>query len=147
VRKRRLRRPVISHYQEEHVSDQDFFFDEDEKPSKPAPSKSSAKSSSAKPVATSAKSTSAPAGGFELTWTITALIGVVALLLGVIVGYAIPKGADIASPTTPTSTQTSAPQLTPEQLSTGELPAGHPSVGGASGAATGSAAGTGTTGN
>jgi len=111
------------------VSDQDFFFDEDEKPAKPAASKSSPKSSSAKPAA---KSAPAPSGGIELTWTVTALIGVVALLLGVIVGYAIPKGTDIASPdTTATQTGTNAPQLTPEQLSSGQLPAGHPAIGGA----------------
>jgi hypothetical protein len=134
------------------VSDQDFFFDEDEKPAKGtpakgAPAKSSSKSSSAKPAAASSKSAPQATGGLELTWTITALIGVVALLLGVIVGYAIPKGADIAEPVAPAQSQTNAPQLTPEQLSTGELPAGHPAIGGASGAATGSAASSGTTGN
>ena len=125
------------------MSDQDFFFDEDEKPAKPAAPKSSAKSSSGKPAA---KSAPAPAGGVELTWTVTALIGVVALLLGVIVGYAIPKGTEIASPdTTATQGQTTAPQLTPEQMSSGQLPAGHPSIGGASGGATGTAPASGET--
>jgi hypothetical protein len=126
------------------VSDQDFFFDEDEKAapkaSKPAPKGSPAKT--AKPAPKQPTASAAPSSGFELTWTITALIAVVTLLVGVIIGYAIPKGVQDVG--TGTTSSTSAPQLTPEQMSTGELPAGHPDITGMSSGATSS---TTTTGN
>jgi len=115
------------------VSDQDFFFDEDEKPAgKPAQKQGS--NPSAKDVPVKGKSASAPSGGIELTWTITALIGVVALLLGVIVGYAIPKNAQEVTAGSPA--QQTAPQLSPEQLSSGQLPSGHPDIGPSSATAT-----------
>jgi hypothetical protein len=120
------------------VSDQDFFFEEDEKASeKPAssakqsgskqPTKSAPKSA---PKSTPKSAAPQPSGGMELTWTVVALIAVVALLLGVIVGYAIPKGADSLTSDVPAAT-TSAPQLSPDQLKSGQLPAGHPAIGGA----------------
>ena len=120
------------------MSDQDFFFDEDEKPadkSAKAPAKQTAKQPAKK-----AAPAAAP-GGIELTWTVTALIGIVALLLGVIVGYAIPKGAQQVGTTGTTAgaAQQQAPQLSPDQMSSGELPAGHPDISGASGGSTGSA--------
>ncbi len=130
------------------MSDQDFFFDEDEKPADKSAPKAAAKQGS-KPSASSkttpakgGKNASAPAGGVELTWTITALIGVVALLLGVIVGYAIPKSTTTdqgAAPLVPGQVQ--APQLSPEELQSGQLPPNHPNISGATGAATGTASG------
>jgi hypothetical protein len=71
------------------------------------------------------------------------LIGVAALLLGIVVGMLIQSGMSanqVASPTQQPqlqqqgAPQQAAPQLTPEQLQGGELPPGHPSIG-----ATGSA--------
>ncbi len=131
------------------MSDQDFFFDEDEKPAKPQSKSAPAK----KPAASAAKSarpaakTAAAAPEQSVTYTIAALIGVAALLLGVIVGILLPinvGGAQTATPETPGGANgaMSAPQLSPEQMQSGQLPPGHPSVG--SGAATGSAPATGT---
>ena len=124
------------------MSDQDFFFDEDEKPAEKPAAKAGSKQASKAPAkgapAKAAKNAPAQSGGLELTWTITALIAVVALLLGVIVGYAIPKSGATASDSAAPVTGQEAPQLTPEQMSTGELPPGHPSIGGSTGA-TGSA--------
>ena len=122
------------------MSDQDFFFDEDEQPAakaadkgKAAPPKAPAKGAPAK----GAKSAPAQAsGGIELTWTITALIGVVALLLGVIIGYAIPNSSSVETTGSTTTQQQVAPQLTPEEMQSGTLPQGHPDI---SGMASGSA--------
>lgn len=134
------------------MSDQDFFFDEEEKPAQkqtPASSKSGSKQTSAgskpdnkQPAKVTPKSAPAPqqSGGIELTWTVVALIGIVALLVGVIVGYAIPKGSTADSTGLPTQ---AAPQLSPDQLESGQLPPGHPNIGGGSSAATGSATTTG----
>jgi hypothetical protein len=124
------------------VSDQDFFFDEDEKPAK-----SQSKSASAnKPASSPAKggSKNAPAAPAQsVTYSIAALIGIAALLLGIIVGILLPINVGGAQTATPDAglTQTGAvqaPQLTPEQMQNGQLPPGHPSVGGSTGA-TGSA--------
>lgn len=128
------------------MSDQDFFFDEDEKPApKEAPAAKPAPKPGPKPAgkpapAQKAAPASAPArssSAIEITWTVAALIAVVALLLGVIVGYAIPKGSSSAD----TVQTTTAPQLSPQQLQSGQLPPGHPDIGGAgaSSGATGSA--------
>lgn len=135
------------------MSDQDFFFDEDEKPAskaaektqKPAAKPAASKNAPAKAGASSAAPTG---GGIELTWTVTALIAVVTLLLGVIVGYAIPKGSTVDTGTTGltgTSGQ-QAPQLSPEQLQSGTLPEGHPNIGG-TGGSTGTTGSAVTTGN
>jgi hypothetical protein len=62
--------------------------------------------------------------------TIAGLIGVVALLAGVIIGILIPTGTSQPAVTTPTTPAVSAPELTPEQLQNGELPQGHPEIGG-----------------
>ena len=61
--------------------------------------------------------------------TVAALIGVVALLLGVIIGIVIPSGGDSTPAPTATTGGVSAPQLSPEQLESGSLPEGHPDVG------------------
>jgi len=74
--------------------------------------------------------------------TIAILIGVIGILLGAVIGLFI--GKSLAVPTAAvvpaaTTTGQSAPQLTPEQLQGGQLPKGHPAIGGA-GAATGTPA-------
>jgi hypothetical protein len=66
--------------------------------------------------------------------TIAILIGVIGILLGAVIGLFVGRSMAVpsvaVSPTTgaPAATQ-QAPQLTPEQLQGGQLPAGHPSVG------------------
>lgn len=122
--------------------DQDFFFDESEpakEETKPAAKKSApAKGSSKAPAP-------APAGEQMVTLTVTVLTGVVAVLIGVIIGIFV--GRSMAAPVTGavpttagTGTTEQAPQLTNEQMQSGELPAGHPQIGGgASTGATGSA--------
>jgi len=66
--------------------------------------------------------------------TVAILIGVIGILLGAVIGLFVGKSMAVPSVTAgtgaPAATQ-QAPQLTPEQLQGGELPAGHPSVGGA----------------
>jgi len=133
------------------VSDQDFFFDEDEKPEeKPEPKKSG--SSSTKQAPAEARSTVAPASERTVTMTVASLIGVVALLVGVIVGILIPAGGSTSLPApTQGGTGVSAPQLSPEELESGSLPEGHPDITGMGGeaapptdTATGSAGATGT---
>ena len=76
----------------------------------------------------------------SVTYSIAALIGVAALLLGVIVGILLPINVGGASTATPDATPeqhrraaVQAPQLTPEQMQSGQLPPGHPSVGAARG--------------
>jgi hypothetical protein len=114
------------------VSDQDFFFDEDEQP-KPAekataPTKKSGSSGSA---------SRPPASGGEqsVSMTVAVLIGVVTMLLGVIIGLFIGRGMATPAVVAPTGTGTTpqqqgAPQLSPEQLEGGQLPEGHPDIGG-----------------
>jgi hypothetical protein len=125
------------------VSEQDFFFDEDEQPKQPA--KQSAKSSDSTKSSKPAAASSTPG---SVTTTVTALVGVVALLIGVILGIFV--GQSLATPTvsgnggisTPTQGapqqggmgqggtggEQAAPQLTPEQMQGGELPQGHPDI-------------------
>jgi hypothetical protein len=128
------------------VSDQDFFFDEDEKPAAKSQSKGSASKGNASPAKSGrpAAKNAAPAQQQSVTYTVAALVGVAALLLGVIIGILLPINVGSATTATPdagltgTSGQTQAPALTNEQMQSGQLPAGHPSIGGSSGA-TGSA--------
>lgn len=120
------------------MSDQDFFFDEDEQPkkeaAKPAPA---AKKGASAPAKTAAPAAS---GVQSVSMTVTALVGVIALLAGVIIGIVLPVGGgsepvptSVTAPTTGAG-GSSAPQLTPEQLQGGELPAGHPDIGGSTAA-------------
>jgi len=116
------------------VSDQDFFFDEDEQPKADAPKASGSKkgSSSSKAAA------SAPAAQSN-SMTVTILVGVIAALLGVIIGIFVGRSLAAPAAVVPTtgapqggtSTEQQAPQLSPEQLEGGELPKGHPDIGGA----------------
>lgn len=131
------------------MSDQDFFFDEDEQPKaaeKSAPAKrtgGSSKSAGAK----SSKSAAAPeaaAGAQSVSMTIAGLIGVIALLVGVIIGILLPLDGSTGTAgvgATGSPAGQTAPQLSPEQMQ-GGLPQGHPdinSMGGGATAATGSA--------
>jgi len=109
------------------VSDQDFFFDEDEQP-KAKPAKASTKSEG-KPSAPRSKAP-APTAAQTVSLTVAGLIAVCTLLLGVIIGIALPSG-DTATTAAPTESQViAAPSLSPDQLETGELPSGHPEIGG-----------------
>lgn len=124
------------------MSDQDFFFDEDEKPAAKSQSKGAPPK---KPTTPSGKSPSPPeyTPDRSVSYSIAALMAVAALLLGVIVGIVLPVNVGSQSPATNTGTSgtgASAPQLSPEQLQSGQLPPGHPNVGAAGSAtATGSA--------
>lgn len=139
------------------MSDQDFDFGD-------APKAESKKKTSAPKADSKANAkASAPAvstGGFEMTYTITALIAVVTLLVGLIGGIFIGKSITPATITYEaqgdSGTQTmqemmggdeaegaggeiapgSAPALTEEQVQQGQtgMPAGHPDVSGGAGA-------------
>jgi hypothetical protein len=137
------------------VSDQDFFFDEeDDKPaekptakstSKPAPRKTTAsRTTAAKTAGTKAAApkspqkaptTSAPApaaGGFfdqNVNMAIASLAVVCALLLGMVVGLYVgeSRGSGSIDTSSTTNTSVAAPQLTQQQLAA-PLPTGHPAI-------------------
>lgn len=120
------------------MSDQDFFFDEDEQPQK-----GSAKAAPTSKSAPAAKAAAA-APAAQSPMTVMILVGVVAALLGVIIGIFVGRSmvqpAVVATPTTTAPTgQQAAPQLSPDQLQGGELPEGHPDIGSMGGGATGEA--------
>jgi hypothetical protein len=144
------------------LSDQDFFFEDEEDDAEKTASKkpaakgaSSASKSSPKPAgrpaAKSSPAKAAPAkaaapqqeqGGFlaqQVSMTVVGLIAVIALLVGVIGGYVLGGASQPPQEAAAPATQ-QAPTLTQEQINAGQLPAGHPSISGgaASGAATGS---------
>jgi hypothetical protein len=124
------------------VSDQDFFFDEEEevaekapRPSSRQPQKSAPKRSGKNEPKVAPRASAAPAASGSLiekqvSLTVAALMTVIGLLLGVIIGFVIPDGGTVSSSGTVTpATGSTAPQLSPEQLDTGVLPEGHPPVG------------------
>lgn len=135
------------------MSDQDFFFDDEdaapekaqavEKPSgqQRKPAKAAPKAS--KPSAVTDAQATGSGQLFEqnVTLAVAALLMVIALLIGVIIGIFV--GGAISGPATPASSITApettgggnAAPLSPDQLNSGELPAGHPDIGGG-GAAT-----------
>jgi len=125
------------------VSDQDFFFDEDEKPAAKAPVKKAGGATGAARASKVAAPAAEPASTVAtVTMAVAILIGVIGILIGAIGGIFIGRGlasTTVASPaaTAPaapgTGTEAGAPQLSPEQLQ-GDLPSGHPAIG--SGAAT-----------
>ncbi len=122
------------------MSDQDFFFDEDEKVDEEVAEKPASKKANGKPAPrqTAPRQSAAgySGGGQSVTMTVASLIAVVALLVGVIIGILIPAGASTpTSPAANTSGSVSAPQLTDEQIQ-GGVPEGHPDI---SGMATGTA--------
>lgn len=124
------------------MSDQDFFFDEDEQPTP-------ARVAKAAPEADETQAVVSVAGAQGISMAVASLIGVIALLAGVIVGVLLPignapsatTGTVATTPSVPGGTGgtggtgggSTAPQLTPEQLKGGELPAGHPDIGKLSG--------------
>jgi len=122
------------------VSDQDFFFDEEEAAptSKPRQSRSASRAKSA-PAAPERESSRG--GSFfaqDVSMSIAALMSVIGLLLGVIVGIVIPDqgGSATTNATQTLAPQTPvAPQLTEEQLNSG-LPEGHPDISGMAGGET-----------
>ena len=83
--------------------------------------------------------------------TVTALVGVVAASVGVIIGIFV--GQSLAGPAIPVTTavpgqralwaprRRPAPQLSPEQLQGGELPQGHPDIGSGGGSPSGETTG------
>jgi hypothetical protein len=120
------------------VSDQDFFFDEEEESAKPAPqteSKGSAKTVGKSPAPRPRQTASPSASGgsfFEqnVSMAVAGLMTVIGLLIGVILGYVVAPDA-VATNTGITGTGTgTAPSLTQDQLNSGSLPAGHPDISG-----------------
>ena len=114
------------------MSEQDFFFDEEpdaKAPKAPKAPVTPPKSSVTAPEAVAASTDQ------STTWAVAALIGVIGLLLGAILGFVL---GDALAGTTSTDTAATAPapitgtqpapELTTEQISAGELPAGHPAV-------------------
>lgn len=123
------------------MSDQDFFFDEEDGAKPEKKTSTPAKSPSANRPAAKRPAAPASASFFEqsVSMSIAALMAVIALLVGVIVGFVIPTGTATPSVTAATSageTTQAAPQLTEEQLNSPTLPAGHPDLSGMSGGAT-----------
>lgn len=126
------------------MSDKDFFFDEDETQDQPPAKSGEAKPATRRKAAASAEidpvesytapSSSVSFGMQSVSMTVAALIGVVALLTGVIIGMFIPGGptASVGTSGMPGGGAPSAPapQLTPEQLEGGQLPPGHPPLDG-----------------
>lgn len=132
------------------MSDQDFFFDDDEGPKKPAKSETdTSKSTSAKkpasPGPSSAKtsSPSAPEAAYavpfferDTTMAVASLLAVIGLLVGVIGGYLLAGSLTNPAASVPPATNGAvAPApggtpgaLTPDQLKGGQLPAGHPTI-------------------
>ncbi len=119
------------------MSDQDFFFDEEEETAREA-AKSSSKSgakaapaprkSAPKPDTQVAASSASP---FEqsVSMTVAALMTAIGLLVGVIIGFVVAPDSPTVSNGTATDTGVAAPQLSEDQLNSGELPAGHPDIG------------------
>jgi hypothetical protein len=133
------------------VSDQDFFSEgeetepKDDKATKAsgrtAPAKSGPKPASKAPAKATTAKVEQPATSFfdqTVTMAMAILLAVVGLLLGMIVGYFVFSGGAQTTATAPdslqtpstTGTGTAAPPLTQDQLNAGQLPAGHPKVGG-----------------
>lgn len=129
--------------------DQDFFSEGEEsesKTEKPAAKGTSAKTSSSKPAskAVAAKvapkpAAKAPASSSffdqQISVAMASLVAIVALLVGVI-GTMLFVGTPSTTTTPANSFQgtggAAAPQLTPDQLNSGQLPAGHPAIPGTS---------------
>lgn len=129
------------------MNDQDFFFEEESnakasaaKGSK-ASAKAPAKSSVTAPARTSSKAAPRAAANDPVaadqstTWAVAVLIGVIGLLLGAILGFML--GSTIAKSTAvapaaassaASSSSEQAPALSSDQISAGQLPAGHPAV-------------------
>lgn len=112
------------------MSDQDFFFDDEEEKQEEAPKASKP----AAPKAAARRPAAAAPMSFwnqSVTTTITALVAVIAMLVGVIVGIALPVGGSggtvVNTGGVGTGPGVSAPALSPEELG-GELPPDHPPI-------------------
>lgn len=118
------------------MSDKDFFFDEDETlegTSAEAPAATGNERTRTSRAGRAAPAAAAPTFGTQsVSMTVAALFSVVALLAGIIIGILIPAGPGrgVPAPTITGGQSTPAPQLTPEQLQSGELPPGHPPIDG-----------------
>ena len=114
------------------MSDQDFFFDEDEQQKAKEAPKPAAGSKTPASAPRAKSSSAAPSAVQTVTMTVAGLIGVVALLVGVIIGILIPTGGgDVNSPagTFPTGAETGiqARPLTEQEMQ-GGMPEGHPDI-------------------
>lgn len=108
------------------MSDQDFFFDdEDEEPKEPQKKKAAA----SKPARSAASGSFASFLDQSVTMSITGLVALIALLLGVIVGIVLPVGGVTSDIPDPTPGAVSAPALSPEEIE-GGMPVDHPDIGG-----------------
>lgn len=116
------------------MSDQDFFFEDEEQPAEEAAPKSASKSGGSKSAAKPAASAAAPVAQQTVTMTVAGLVAVCALLVGVIIGLVIPRQPTATVGGSGTTGTTTAPQLSPEQMEGGSLPAGHPDITGMGGA-------------
>lgn len=122
------------------MSDQDFFFDEDEAQA-PASAKSSGDKADKSPSRSKQAEPSATVAGQSVTVTVAALLAIIGVLIGLIGGVFVarmlPGGAGA-----PTAATTSAPQLTDQQIQSGELPPNHPNIGQMGGSAAASSTNT-----
>lgn len=120
------------------MSDQDFFFDEEPEPKKPAGKESKPASKPAAPASAPAAPAPSSSGSDQsTTWAIASLLAVVGLLLGAILGFllgnTLAKNATTApvantpAATAPSASSGGASALTSEQVQSG-LPAGHPAI-------------------
>jgi len=117
------------------VSDQDFFFDEEEEAAvKPAPAstaKGAGRPATKSPAPQPRQSTPASSGGFfdqSVSMAVAALMTVIGLLVGVIGGFLIAPDGGTATMSPATSNQP-APALSEDQIQSGDLPQGHPDIG------------------
>lgn len=60
--------------------------------------------------------------------TVAVLFAVIGVLLGAVIGLFLGKG--MVSTSSTASSSVTAPQLTQEQMNAGQLPPGHPKIGG-----------------
>ena len=136
------------------MSDQDFFFDDEDAPAAKEPSAAASapgksgsgdrtapdKSASGKQATRSSATPVTPAGGqfFEqnVAMPVAALLMVIALLIGMIIGIFVGKAiSGSAVPVTTSSGSTTPPSASPSPLTSeqmqGGLPSGHPDIGAA----------------
>ncbi|MBE0477347.1 MAG: hypothetical protein IBX62_09645 [Coriobacteriia bacterium] len=108
------------------MTDQDdFFFDEEEKPAEPEKAPARAPSKPASRAAVPAASPSLASQ--SVTLPVAGLLALCTLLVGVVIGLAVGRPAAVPAPTQLPSIP--APELTPEQLEGGQLPEDHPPIG------------------
>lgn len=119
------------------MSDQDFFFDEEDEPVKSAPSPRSKSTARTEPARSGAprprqSAPSSSAGFFDqsVSMAVAALMTAIGLLVGVIAGFLIAPGGSARNTGSPVTGLEQAPALSGDQLQSGELPAGHPDISG-----------------